>query len=314
MSKLRAPTTAWLLAVSLGLAGCSQLSGLFGGDEEPTAAAQSEEEFPNLATVPDAPPPVMPRAERDRIAEGLLADRANAEYTEQSLPDLVPDLPGAEPPPPPPAEEETKGEGDESTPEAEASATLELPAEPPAPEPAPVEPVDVEPVALPDASEAAAPAASESGTEIAALQTPDAGEAAPTEQLPAPDMVTVDMAALDEPAESAGQPVGVVYFTDGSAAVPGEGLAVLREVARMQQESGGHLRIVGHASGGGGAGDTADMLLSMERANAVARELAGLGVGAEMLRLAAAGAAAPAFDESTPAGEAGNQRAEIYLE
>jgi outer membrane protein OmpA-like peptidoglycan-associated protein len=58
----------------------------------------SEESFPNLASVPDEPPPVTPRIDRDKLAQQLSADRANAAYIEESLSAESVSVPPAAPP------------------------------------------------------------------------------------------------------------------------------------------------------------------------------------------------------------------------
>ncbi|WP_119458988.1 OmpA family protein [Rhodospirillaceae bacterium SYSU D60014] len=53
---------------------------------ETAAEIEAEDaEFPNLASVPGEPPVVSGSEEREGIREGLVADRANAEYTTESL-------------------------------------------------------------------------------------------------------------------------------------------------------------------------------------------------------------------------------------
>ena len=80
---------AILLAATL--AGC----GMFGGDEPP-AAATSNENYPDLKDVPDQAPASTSLDERKDIAEGLVADRKNAQHSDQVL------RGGTEPPAPPP--------------------------------------------------------------------------------------------------------------------------------------------------------------------------------------------------------------------
>jgi outer membrane protein OmpA-like peptidoglycan-associated protein len=104
--------------------------------ESPAPAKPSEgEKFPNLASVPDQAPPSTPKVERDKLVQGLLADRAHAEYTGEKLDEATANVAGATPPPPaPPAPESAAkpadGEGGE---QAEASA--DKPTEEPAPAP-----------------------------------------------------------------------------------------------------------------------------------------------------------------------------------
>ena len=54
--------------------------------------------------------------------------------------------------------------------------------------------------------------------------------------------------------------------------------------------------------------------VSVDRADAVARELIRLGVNKEELVVDAISDAQPVYFEFMPTGEAGNRRAEIYLE
>ncbi len=54
--------------------------------------------FPNLATVPTAPPIPSPQAQRQEIAEGLAADRENARYSNEPLTADSTAVPEADPP------------------------------------------------------------------------------------------------------------------------------------------------------------------------------------------------------------------------
>lgn len=79
----------------------------------PAEPAPEDEKFPNLSSVPDQAPEVTPAAERQKILEGLIADRENARYTDEQLRAGSDNSVGAVPPPPPPAA--TQGE-DEAPP------------------------------------------------------------------------------------------------------------------------------------------------------------------------------------------------------
>jgi flagellar motor protein MotB len=125
---------------------------------------------------------------------------------------------------------------------------------------------------------------------------------------------------INEPTEiqANGQPIGLVYFNDGSVKLSGEDARVLRQIAKLQQTYGGVIRVVGHASS-----RTENMPLdrhfktnadiSQARANAVARYLAHLGVDPNYLQVAAVSDSRPVYPEFMPVGEAANRRAEIYL-
>lgn len=115
------------------------------------------------------------------------------------------------------------------------------------------------------------------------------------------------------------QLAGVIYFANGSAALRGDDREVLRGIVALHRERGGRIRVIGHASGQAESGDAlehrlANFEMSLRRANAVTATLVALGVSRARLRTEARGDAQPIYDESTPTGEAGNRRAEIYLE
>jgi flagellar motor protein MotB len=114
-------------------------------------------------------------------------------------------------------------------------------------------------------------------------------------------------------------PVALIFFGYGSSGLSRNDVNVLRDVARLHQDRGGLIRVIGHASQGQGSGDPvkqrlANFNISLARANAVARELSRLGVPTDQIQVAAAGAQQPIYYESSPTGEAGNRRVEIYLD
>jgi len=115
-----------------------------------------------------------------------------------------------------------------------------------------------------------------------------------------------------------GQAIGYVYFGNDSSNLSAADRRVLRQVAQLQRVQGGVLRIVGHASQRTGnldalAQDEINRRVSLARATAVARALVNMGVAPTLVQVAAAGDNQTLYAESTPAGEAGNRRAEVYL-
>jgi outer membrane protein OmpA-like peptidoglycan-associated protein len=115
-----------------------------------------------------------------------------------------------------------------------------------------------------------------------------------------------------------GQAVGYVYFANGSSRLSAADRQVLQQVAQLQRMQGGVLRIIGHASARTGNMEALDQQqvnhdVSMERATAVARALVEYGVQPILVQVAAAGDDQTLYAETTPAGEAGNRRAEVYL-
>ena len=124
-------------ALCLVLGGCSSDEQKSTAESSAPAKTSEPEKFPNLATVPDQPPPSTPKVERDKLVQGLLADKAHAEYTDQKLAEDTANVAAATPPPPaPPAPEPaTKPAEGESSEQTEAA---DKPADNPAP-PAPTE-------------------------------------------------------------------------------------------------------------------------------------------------------------------------------
>ena len=251
MTRFFVPAAA---ALCLVLGGCSS-DGQKSTAESPAPAKTSEgEKFPNLASVPDQPPPSTPKVERDKLVQGLLSDRAHAEYTDQKLGEDTANVAAASPPPPaPPAPEDVK------------------------------------------------PAEGGSGAEASAGKPADA--AAP----PAP----AEVAAL--PA-NLGQPTALIYFASDTAALTDRDRAILSDVASQYKgERGSRVRVIGHASTtekttgqSGGEGSN----LALERADAVAKTLIGMGVPANALETSTGGAT---YDESLETGVAANRRVAVYI-
>ena len=125
---------------------------------------------------------------------------------------------------------------------------------------------------------------------------------------------------LSEDAEGGPFTPVAIYFGHGSTALSAADRAEIRDIAALQKKrGGGPVRVVGHASSRTNNLPVEKHLLanfdtSLKRANAVAAELMKHGVAAADLVIEAEGDQAPVFYESMPAGEAGNRRAEIFLE
>ena len=108
------------------------LLGACSSDEQKstTESAPPPEKFPNLATVPDQPPPSTPKIERDKLVQGLLADRAHAEYTGK-LGEETANVPAAAPPPPAPPAPESEAKPASDGASEQTAAAAEQPAPPP---------------------------------------------------------------------------------------------------------------------------------------------------------------------------------------
>jgi outer membrane protein OmpA-like peptidoglycan-associated protein len=376
---------AWgMVVAAILLSGCT----LFEGDGAPpptagtnaaSASAQpatdGQSSFPNLGSVPEQPPPASTPAERQAIAEGLTADRKNAEYSDQQLTGQ-PD----ESVPPPPAPEPVTPEPVTPTPAAAAPSTAAAPATPAAPSaavtsqtipaPQPAAQAAQQPAEQPSPPPAPAATAAPITTPPPTMPAPTA-PATPQVTLPptvpstaprgvvptgpfaypsgarktAPPhgggAVTVDLGAVGGgpvplglpggpspsgpspsgallsaatvPLPPPGQPIGIVYFADGSASLSARAREVVRGVAEIYRAQGGQIRVIGHASMGRG-NELANDKISFARAEAVARALIAYGVKPAAIQTTGAGARQPIYYEVAPTGAAGNRRAEIYLE
>ncbi len=114
-------------------------------------------------------------------------------------------------------------------------------------------------------------------------------------------------------------PPYVVSFAHGSTGLNAEDRQKIAAAAASAAAYNGIVRVVGHASsrtGDLGVGDhlLANFNVSMKRANAVANELIRAGLDPSRVVVEAKGDAVPVYYESMPAGEAGNRRAEIFIE
>lgn len=117
---------------------------------------------------------------------------------------------------------------------------------------------------------------------------------------------------------AAGEPVGVVRFKAGSASLSSRERQGLRQIAQVFRQRGGAIRVEGHASSRTRNMDPVQHHLvnfnvSLNRANAVARELVRQGVPKEAVFVSALSDSRPLYYEVMPAGDAGNQRVEVYF-
>jgi outer membrane protein OmpA-like peptidoglycan-associated protein len=111
----------------------------------------------------------------------------------------------------------------------------------------------------------------------------------------------------------------VVKFAHGVSALSGPARRQLKDFAPQVVGHPGLVRVVGHASQRTGDMSygrhvAANFNVSVDRANAVAGELARLGVDPSRLVVEAVADSQPRYHESMPNGESENRRVEIYLE
>ena len=113
--------------------------------------------------------------------------------------------------------------------------------------------------------------------------------------------------------------VATIIFSHGSTHLSDRDRQILREVRAVQQSRGGRLVVVGHASSRTRSMDTVrhkmvNYRVSAARADAVAAALTSLGIPRDSIQIDARSDSEPVFYEVMPTGEAGNRRAEVYLE
>ena len=116
-------------------------------------------------------------------------------------------------------------------------------------------------------------------------------------------------------------PTAIVYFPGDSTGLPKAARNQVRDAVAAFRAGGGNgiVKVVGHSSSRTG-NMTVERHLevifqkSQARANAVAQALIKAGVPADKVQIEAVGDSQPIYYESMPKGEAGNRRAEIYVQ
>ncbi len=113
--------------------------------------------------------------------------------------------------------------------------------------------------------------------------------------------------------------VATIHFSNGSDRLDSRDVHVLRKVAALHAQNGGVVRIIGHASSRTANMDAVrhklvNYRVSARRADSVAAQLVRLGLPKDMIYVGAASDTNPVFLEVMPTGEAGNRRAEIYID
>lgn len=275
--------------------------GLFMGSGSASSAFKSSSgETPSLSSVPsEAPTPPSSAEQRKEAVEGLVADRAKAEYTEQGgrrEPVTVRPLnenaatEAAAPPRPQaaPVERVARLEGAPEAPAANSAPprTTALaerlgaaPPPPPVADSGNAMPTAPAPVPVP-APMAAAPAPTQplipSSSSIAnygddTVLVDGSGVRGGRNVLAAPQLAGVPRAAFDPGNASVSSEVGTIAFTPGSSTLSPRAKTILADIAQLRAQTDGAIRIVGR-------GDQASA-----RASAISRELRRLGVPAARL-------------------------------
>jgi len=320
-----------LLAMSLFVSACST-----------DAADEKSEEFPTLNSVPKSPDKTELAENAGEIQEGLRADRENARYTDEVL---RADTSVQAPLPVPSAVtvEEVKEEvvvvkeaekivtetvttvtetTEPESPKVVAEQATEAPAKAAVP---PVATTVVSSQGVEQVFEEKLAASSASTTTISENTQFNGPAAAPTASASPSQASSASEGAkeggrlIQNYAASDGtEPVEIIFFTRGSKRVGNNDKKKLRRIIRAQQQTGGKLKVVGHASSRTrdlplGEHMLVNLNVSQQRAAAVAQALIDLGASGEDIIIESVSDAVPLSQEAMPRSEAKNRRAEIFL-
>jgi outer membrane protein OmpA-like peptidoglycan-associated protein len=303
-----------------GVTGSSQNPEDIGQANQQNLEAGSKEPYPNLATVPNVPSGATGTAERQKLVDSLIADRAHAQYSNQRL-QAGTQLATIPPPPPAPVKLDTA-----TAPAATATATSSTPAPSSPPRTAqqheapPTESTLTSPT-IPGKLQGQTPPPPPPPAKVASTPPP----APPSLTPPATPGPPPTLKRPPEPAGvRSGRPrlamqtpsivtnpvtvsVGDVVFTPGSSDVAETQRSALAEIAGLYKQTGGQIRIVGHAEPGRNKDAAQQRIaaldLALDRANAVAQALAKLGVPARAIQI-----------EAAPASAQAHPSAEVFME
>ena len=127
------------------------------------------------------------------------------------------------------------------------------------------------------------------------------------------------LASYDASAYRVSTHIVTISFVTGSSRLTASDRRALDDVIKLRAEYNGDIRVVGHASSRTRDLDPlthklANFNVSLNRANSVAAALMSKGLSADRLFVGAVSDNEPLYSEVMPAGESGNQRAEIYID
>jgi hypothetical protein len=321
-------SAVWLLgpALAAGLSCCNgvvdtyrSVSGMNINDPDPATALFTENldkaetgSYPNLASVPTPPVIDTTLADRQKLAQNLTGTRTATEANGGTP------TPGPVPPPPvipasiaapevaaiPPAKEQPQTPIPPMRPQDEPpvpqplNSTLQTPTitNVPGVEASRAAPAPGHPAAMPQPAPSALPQA--------AVQSGNPQPSPPTPTLP-PPQVSPQVAALPPP-KLPPVPITVASLNipPGSSSLPGDTQSRVADVVARYKAKPGIVRIVSYAAPGtGGAEQLNSFRNALDRAQIVAKELAGAGIPSDKIQTQAA----PSSD-SAPTG-----RVEIQL-
>jgi outer membrane protein OmpA-like peptidoglycan-associated protein len=336
--RVRSYLAHWLapIALTLTLGACSTVSDVWDGTTDAVGSLFSNDEdeiadettagYPDLAAVPANSPSLGSSSEREAATQGLIADRNQAQYTEQvrrRAPVAVRPLQDSESqpqalandePPPPQAAPVSEISQVDPAPRNRPSLAERLGVAPPPPPPASAEnapsPPAVPPVPGGTGTLTPPPVSTASTTIIGG------GGGNSSAQF---DNLANALSSYDASAYRVSTHITTVTFPTGSSQMTAADRRVLDDVIKLRTQYNGAVRVIGHASSRTQDLDPlrhklANFRVSLNRANAVAAALMAKGLPADRLFVGAVSDNEPLYYEVMPAGESGNQRAEIFLD
>ena len=318
-----------LLCIVLGA--CSTVTDVWDGTKDAIGsffssneefADETEEGYPDLADVPQGDAETTSPEERAEATDGLIADREQAQYTEQvrrrepvavrPLQDENASTAFNEPPPPVTAPATPVTMADTPT-RNRPSLAERLGASPPPPPPSSSGAVPPPPP-VPTLESAT------SATTLATVPTPGAtnvlgGTSKETQLTALPNTLST----YDPSMYRVSTHISTITFSTGSSRLTAADRRTLDDVIRLRERYSGAVRVIGHASSRTQNLDPmrhklVNFRVSLNRANSVAAALMAKGLPADKIFVGAVSDNEPLYHEVMPAGAAGNQRAEIYLD
>ncbi len=332
----------WFLAVGLAalLAGCSSIPDavnpvewykgardlVFGKDDQPRPPVPGAgQPIPDLNTVPERPRP------SSREHRGLVSDREGARrYSRDAVRrqgepvNPLQASPRRSPQVSPQAVVRQAAFQIETPPRATAPSPPGRSRPPVAAAPAPVPrpaPAPRQAMLAPQAAPTPAPRPTPQHQPAARASSPDMSlPASPPGAGTASKAGSVRSLSDFNPAAVRGSyQVATIQFDNGSSRLDSRDRRIIRQVFAQQRQTGGTVRIVGHASHRTATMDEdrhklVNLRVSAARADAVAGELIRIGARPGSLFVGAMSDRYPRYHEYLPSGEAGNRRAEIFID
>tara|TARA_Y100000588_G_scaffold49645_1_gene46725 strand:- start:1527 stop:2612 length:1086 start_codon:yes stop_codon:yes gene_type:complete len=305
------------------------------GPSEGSSAPGEEDPFPDLESVPDERPSVRTLRQRENLANELLADRVAARYEnatsiespgELEIEDTRPvggeidagnvsspkelDLPSISTSNPATSEPATQNVGKAIQPSSRTSTEIESKV---------LEDQTREEFAIPPPAVPEFPEWSSVEEYFDQLFKSSGGSG--SQSGPYASTVVSAANAREDFSEVAltRRHAAVIYFGHGSSNLSRADKKVLTEVARAVALSSAQVYVVGHASSRTKTNDilkhnVVNYETSLARAESVAAELILQGVPSNKVSVHAMADGQPDYSEATRLGEAGNRRANIYIE